>query len=159
MHAMRRFSQDDHGAVTVDWVVMTAAAIVLALGTISQISGGMLDAAEGLVDTVANAGYDGSSYFASHFYDIGINAFPDNQTEAWRAAREAVADAAPTGYNYDPGFNGTRYVDTATGYPIYESNDGSTYSIGGEIISAADYDRSGRTTFLNAFNENWVNTQ
>jgi Flp pilus assembly pilin Flp len=126
MCAARKFSQDDYGAVTVDWVVMAAAVIAVALGAISQISGGVLDVSEGLVDTMASAGDDGSSYAASHFYDVGINAFPDDQTKGWRAAREAVADAAPTGYDYDPAFNETRYVDTATGFPIYESSDGTT---------------------------------
>ena len=43
----------------------------------------------------------------------------------------------------------------STGNPISVSLDGATYSIGGEVISVADYDSSGRTSFKSTFDQYW----
>ncbi len=42
------FRIDDSGAVTVDWVVLTAAIVGLSIAVIGSISGGALDQANGL---------------------------------------------------------------------------------------------------------------
>ncbi len=44
----KRFSRDDSGAVTVDWVVLTAVIIGLSIAVIGSISNGALDHANGL---------------------------------------------------------------------------------------------------------------
>lgn len=36
---VRNFARDEDGAVTVDWVVLTAAVVALAIGALSAISG------------------------------------------------------------------------------------------------------------------------
>ena len=43
-----RFVKEEAGAVTVDWVVLTAAIVGLGIAVISTISGGALDHAAGL---------------------------------------------------------------------------------------------------------------
>ncbi len=37
VHKLKRFSRDEDGAVTVDWVVLTAAVVALGVGAISAI--------------------------------------------------------------------------------------------------------------------------
>jgi Flp pilus assembly pilin Flp len=44
----KRFLTDDAGAVTVDWVVLTAVIIGLSLAVIGTISNGAMDEANGL---------------------------------------------------------------------------------------------------------------
>jgi len=43
-----RFARDDEGAVTVDWVVLTAAVIGLALSVIRPIVAGATDVSDGV---------------------------------------------------------------------------------------------------------------
>ena len=40
---MKRFLTDDTGAVTVDWVVLTAAVVILAIGVVGALSGAAQD--------------------------------------------------------------------------------------------------------------------
>ncbi len=44
----KNFVQDQDGAVTVDWVVLTAAIVGLSIAVIGTISGGALDHARGV---------------------------------------------------------------------------------------------------------------
>lgn len=50
MWMMRRFRHDEDGAVTVDWVVLTAAVIGLGVTALAVVSGGM----SVLVDEIAH---------------------------------------------------------------------------------------------------------
>ena len=43
-----RFIQDDAGAITVDWVVLTAAMVGLGIGVITTVTAGATDQATGL---------------------------------------------------------------------------------------------------------------
>ncbi|XDA97454.1 hypothetical protein AB1M95_15215 [Sulfitobacter sp. LCG007] len=43
LHALRKFRDDDHGAVTVDWVVLTAAVVGLAIAVITIIGEAIVD--------------------------------------------------------------------------------------------------------------------
>ena len=43
-----KFTKDENGAVTVDWVVLTAAIVGLSIAVIATISGGALNEADGL---------------------------------------------------------------------------------------------------------------
>ncbi len=45
---LKRFTEDTSGAVTVDWVVLTAAVVGLGLAAASSISGGATDMSENL---------------------------------------------------------------------------------------------------------------
>ena len=55
---MKRFSRDEDGAVTVDWVVLTAAVVglaVVAFGTIKESTTGLTDRIETEIDAVSPA--------------------------------------------------------------------------------------------------------
>ena len=51
-----RATRDESGAVTVDWVVLTAAVVILAIGAIASLEGGL----DGLIGGV-NAGLSNGS--------------------------------------------------------------------------------------------------
>jgi Flp pilus assembly pilin Flp len=42
---MKKFAKDESGAVTVDWVVLTAAIVGIAIAVIAVIRGGVMNAA------------------------------------------------------------------------------------------------------------------
>ena len=161
MRIVMNFRDDDSGAVTVDWVVLTSAIVGISIALIILISGGVREASNGILGGIRSAGSFSftSTKSATDYFDFGIAAFPDNQTEAWRAGRLEVNTDAPAGYNYDPELTATRYVDTGSGDPIYVSDDGLSYSIGGEIIAASDYDDSGSTSYKSTFDAYWNETQ
>ncbi len=48
IRSLARFCMDEDGAVTVDWVVLTAAIVGLAIGVIGVIGAGALDKSTGL---------------------------------------------------------------------------------------------------------------
>lgn len=158
---LKRFTRDDSGAVTVDWVVLTAAVVGLGIAvTASTGSGAMslgdkISQALGALDVARESA--GSAFnAATHYFDMGIALSPGDRTEAWRQARMAAQADAPAGYNYDPDFEGTRYVDAETGMPVYEADDGMSYSIGGEVVSASDYNpASNGSSFMSTFNGYW----
>lgn len=54
MRAMvKLLRRDENGAVTVDWVILTAGMVALALGALSMVSGGARTASETLSATIA----------------------------------------------------------------------------------------------------------
>ena len=50
LRSARRLVRDESGAVTVDWVVLTAAVVILSIGAISALDGGI----EGLVGEISS---------------------------------------------------------------------------------------------------------
>ncbi len=48
MKLFTKFANDESGAVTVDWVVLTAAIVGIAIAVITLISGGIENAANGI---------------------------------------------------------------------------------------------------------------
>ena len=50
---IKRFAQNDDGAVTVDWVVLTAAIVGLAIAIIGTVSKGALDQSAGIGANIA----------------------------------------------------------------------------------------------------------
>lgn len=63
MRRLRAFCGSESGAVTVDWVVLTAAVVGLGLLVIYQIGGATENVGSGVGDLLANTtvGYQGSS--------------------------------------------------------------------------------------------------
>lgn len=51
---MKKFAKDESGAVTVDWVVLTAAIVGIAIAMIAVIRGGVMNAASD-IDTVLSS--------------------------------------------------------------------------------------------------------
>jgi hypothetical protein len=160
MKALNYFKESESGAVTVDWVVLTSSIVGIAMAVIILISGGVSEASNNILGGInTNWSFSFGAKNAESYFDFGIAEYPDNQREAWLSARLEVDTDAPNGYEYDPNFTTTRYVDDSSGNPIYVSDDGTTYSIGGEVISAADYESSGRTSFQSTFNQYWEESQ
>lgn len=160
MKLLNYFRDNESGAVTVDWVVLTAAIVGIAMAVIILISGGVRDASNNILGSInTNWSFSFGIKNAESYFDFGINAYPDDQREAWLSARLEVDADAPNGYEYDPNMTTTRYVDDSSGNPIYVSDDGTTYSIGGDIVSAADYDSSGSTSFKSTFDQYWDQSQ
>jgi len=160
MEALCNFANNESGAVTVDWVVLTSAIVGISIATIILISGGVQEASNGILNRMnLDWSFGSSSSSAQSFFDFGIAASPDNQNQAWRSARLQVDTESPNGYDYDPDLTTTRYVDNPSGRPIYVSADGNDYSIDGEVIAASEYDNSDRTSFQSSFNQYWNQTQ
>jgi len=154
------FSNNESGAVTVDWVVLTSAIVGISIATIILISGGVQEASNGILDRMnLDWSFDSNSSSAQSFFDFGIEASPNNQDQAWRTARLQVDTESPNGYDYDPNLNTTRYVDNPSGRPIYVSTDGNNYSIDGDVVVASEYDNSDRTSFKSSFDQYWGQTQ
>ena len=56
MKLFTKFANDESGAVTVDWVVLTAAIVGIAIAVITLISGGIENAANGINNELNAAG-------------------------------------------------------------------------------------------------------
>ena len=160
MKVLNYFRASESGAVTVDWVVLTSAIVGIAMAVIILISGGVREASNNILGGInTNWSFNFGVKNAESYFDFGIAAYPDDQHEAWLSARLEVDADAPNGYEYDPNFTATRYVDDSSGNPIYVSDDGTSYSIGGEVVSVADYESSGRTSFKSTFDRYWDQSQ
>ena len=55
MNIFQKFGKNDEGAVTVDWVVLTAAVVALALGAISLIDTAVSTQASIIASNIGNA--------------------------------------------------------------------------------------------------------
>lgn len=58
--ALKRASEDETGAVTVDWVVLTASLVTLGTGVISAISGGLTAGTNDIKAQILSAGSSAS---------------------------------------------------------------------------------------------------
>ncbi len=56
MKLFANFAKNESGAVTVDWVVLTAAIVGIAIAVLAIISGGINTAANGIDDELETAG-------------------------------------------------------------------------------------------------------
>ena len=65
MKRLINFTKNESGAVTVDWVVLTAAIVGIALAVIALISGGVEDASDGINSELLTAGSLGGSLIFS----------------------------------------------------------------------------------------------
>jgi hypothetical protein len=156
-----RFSTNESGAVATDWVVLTSAVVGVAISVTATVFEGVGGHGARTAATIESASplADEQAPSAVSYFEIGIAKNPTHQRRAWRTARMAVQLDAPAGFDYNPEFDETRYVDTPTGLPIYVSQDGALLSIGGTVVAAAEYDRRNRTTFKRAFDDYWTATR
>ena len=137
MKQLNNFTKDESGAVTVDWVVLTAAIVGIALAVITLISSGVEDASTGINDELNTA-----SAFTFSFGGGGagtMSAYNDTYGGDRTSIITAIHDDAPAGYEY------VGFIDTATDTAIYEDTSGSTgnLSINGEVVAYNDYIVSG----------------
>jgi len=141
-----QFIEDESGAVTVDWVVMTAAVVGIGIATASAVSSGM-DATSGNVQTQLTSqeistsfGSDAAVTYwsgntAQDYLDYGQEQAPGNNGAAYAHAQTMAAAEAPDGFNFD-----NPLVDVASGNVMYTSDDGGSYSVGGIVYDADSFD-------------------
>ncbi|MFO7921929.1 hypothetical protein DZD18_14425 [Rhodobacteraceae bacterium W635] len=146
MSRTTNFIRNESGAVTVDWVVLTAATVGLGLATMAVVSAGVEDLSGDMRTQMESqtisasfgggtgGSWDWSGSSAQDYYDIGAAQAPGNNgaTYNW-AHQEAIADA-PEGFNF-----ANPLVDPDTGNVVYTSDDGQYYASGGEIHPVAEY--------------------
>jgi hypothetical protein len=146
------FLRDQSGAVTVDWVVLSAAVIGLGGAAMTSIGSGTTSLADCTAATISNAQYAVSFGPAANsplaWAILAVAENPNRKVSAIKAVRKAMNDNAPSGYTFYPinDYTLSNPLDSATGLPIYTSNDRTTYRIGDEEISVEDYVASGRAT-------------
>lgn len=140
------FRADESGAVTVDWVVLTAALVGLGLAVMAVVSGGVENLSEETAEDLAavevgewafgtpsgTVAFSGSTW--QDYFNIGNTAAPGNSGATYAIAIQAAADDAPDGFNYT-----TPLVDNDSGNVVYTSDDGNSYAIGGDVIAVDDY--------------------
>jgi Flp pilus assembly pilin Flp len=54
MNALSAFAADESGAVTTDWIVLTAACVAMGLATIYSVSGGVEDLSGDTANVLSN---------------------------------------------------------------------------------------------------------
>ncbi len=135
---VRKFAENESGAVTVDWVVLTAAIVGIAIAVLTVVSGGINSASTSISSGLWNAsnnsiaglitgGGTGTTTAGGTIYTYSNNgALGPAETAA------LIAADAPAGYNFN-----TPTATQADYIPVYTSNDGATYSIGGVVSPVA----------------------
>jgi len=154
MERLIKLTKDESGAVTVDWVVLTAAIVGIAMAVIAVISGGVEDASGGINDELQIAGTGWNflnmpsttlDEYISDFVEIRNDdgKFNDTANLSQDIFDNINADS-PDDYSY------TGLVD-GDGYPIYASNDvfdgntdatsnTNTYSVNGAEFNQTIYE-------------------
>ncbi len=144
MTLLNNYLKNESGAVTVDWVVLTAAIVGIGMAVMVAVSSGINDAAvdtnEDLRAATTNASIAGAiTGVAASATDTFAQLITSNNGDVW-AAIASIEAATPTGFDY------TLNIDDATGYPVYSDyGTPETYSIGGNTITRADYEAAGNT--------------
>ena len=136
MKRLKRFLSNETGAVTVDWVVITAAIVGIAIAIMVVISSSLSSTSEDIGATVIAAGSDTSVQpvtVPQTFFELIDEALFSGSVDPFGDALTAIDDAAPAGFVSAGAF------DLDTNFPIYVSDDGDTLSIGGVEIPAGDY--------------------
>jgi len=126
MNLVKSFTSNESGAVTVDWVVLTAAIVGIAIAVLTVVSGGLNSASNTVNDQLNSASTNsaiagaiaptaGGAAGAATGGAMTASQFMANAGGNYNVALTAISLAAPAGFQ----FNG--FVDTATGTPIYDS--------------------------------------
>jgi hypothetical protein len=140
------FIKSESGAVTVDWVVLTAAIVGLGLAVMAVVSGGVEDVSrdvdgelQGVTITTAFAAQPGNvawnGQMAGDYIAAGQLLAPGNNGAVYAHAQMLASADAPEGFNFD-----NPLVDTVSGHVVYTSDDGSSYAVGGEVIPVDQFD-------------------
>lgn len=129
--------KDDSGAVTVDWVVLTAALVIIGGVVIGIIRGGLIDASSAIDKTLVASATDLRSSLSGG--GSASQSFADYMAAAaggdLSAAIDAINADAPDGYTYS-GWN-----ETSSGTPLYFGNTestGSSMSLGGTTYESGE---------------------
>ena len=150
------FCRDQSGAVTVDWVVLTAATVGIGIAAAASVAGGVdalgtkistalgeasISVFSGSGDAATTTAFSGKT--ANDYVTYGQSLAPGNNGAAYFWASGAASKDAPAGYNFNNPLH-----DPASGNVIYTSDDGSSYSIGGKVTAISDY--KGKANYFGA---------
>ncbi len=130
MKCLTEFNKNESGAVTVDWVVLTAAIVGIAIAVVGLISGGVQDASNGINDELevaSNFSFGGSDYsFNGTTWSQYLDQAIANSSSGVGSSDpyQLAANDAPAGY----GYTGSDDLD---GYAIYMSLDSQTVMVAG----------------------------
>jgi Flp pilus assembly pilin Flp len=152
---IRKFWKSDSGAVAVDWTVLSGSIVGLGVAVYGTVSNG-LDANSSAIDSQLSSQLISTSFgssssgttawngqTASDYVAYGQSLAPGNNGAVYGHATQAASDDAPSGYNFD-----NPLYDADSGNVIYTSNDGLSYSVGGEVSSVDSF--SGSPTYFGA---------
>lgn len=142
-----KLASDQSGAVTVDWVVLTAAISGIGIATAAGVSTGVenlssdtssqLSAQNVAMAFGSESGTAWNGMTAQDYLNYGSSQAPGNNGATYYHAQQAAAADAPSGYNFDDPL-----VDPSSGNVVYTSDDGLNYSIGGEVHAVDGYSGS-----------------
>ncbi|OUS05324.1 hypothetical protein A9Q96_12125 [Rhodobacterales bacterium 52_120_T64] len=115
-----RFWDNESGAVTVDWVVLTAAIVGIAITVIALISGGVESASSGTSDRVISAslfGGGGTVYGSESDYSPWGHLYPDSYNSGMSTADVSDLETLYLAA-YDEALNSPdpMTIDTLAGY-------------------------------------------
>lgn len=141
MNLLRKIANDQSGAATVDWVVMTSAIVGIGMAVMVQISGGLENASgrisSGVGDASRTSGLSQEVTQTAPTLSETIQALRETGLSKWKIKRQLAAGFeadAPEGYEFK------NKVVAATELPIYRSVEmPRTFSIGGEVMTRIEY--------------------
>ena len=146
MHGFKTFLTDDSGAVTVDWVVLTAGLVGLGLAGMAVVSAGVEDLSGDMrgqmegqtISTRFSSGagstWDWSGASTVDYYNASAPLAPGNNGAIYGHAQMLAAQDAPEGFNFT-----NPLYDPATGNVVYTSENGEYYASGGQIYPVGEY--------------------
>jgi len=152
---IQNFLKDQSGAVTVDWVVLTAAVVGLGIATLGAVSSGVAnssdDVATQLTDQAISTSFGAVDALTTAFNGMTTNDYvtygqslaPGNNGAVYGHATTLAQQDAPDGYNFDDPLH-----DPDSNNLIYTSDDGLNYSIGGVVTPVESY--SGTAAYFGA---------
>lgn len=142
---LRKFAENECGAVTTDWVVMTAAIVGIGMAVLLQMSGGLENTSRNIVSGIGEA-TSGSGLsesiiqpppstpsLADTIQGLQETGLGNNKIRRQLAA-EFNSDA-PEGYKF------SNNIELETELPVYRSTNRGrrTYSVGGEVMTRTEY--------------------
>lgn len=150
MPLFKRFLENNSGAITADWVVLTSALVGISIAVMVNLSGGLGTASLSITNGLTSASgeqfarlIDTGQTTASDYTDSAMTEAKGEHRRAYRLAHTRIGKDAPDGYRF------TGKVDDATGQPIYRSTAWPrSFSIGGNVVSPRDYRRTNTSTSL-----------
>ncbi len=123
---LKSFWKNESGAVTVDWVVLTAAIVGIAIAVLTVIAGGVNNASNDIDDRLVSAATGSVASLIS--------------ANGTALTMQDITDGNPGGnYSY------AGVVDNGTGAPVYFNPNTDTVSVDGTEIPTGDYVGSGGT--------------
>lgn len=95
------FLSSESGAVTVDWVVLTAALVGLGLATMSVVSGGVASTSEDIETQLTSPYIIQTAFYAADVVGVAKGSSPSYSFATPRCAKGSTPDTCYSVYTYD----------------------------------------------------------